>query len=130
MATMEMDHAVDPAQDLFERLGDVSNVELFNNNVLVAVYIRPEKTKSGLYISSKTIDEDRYQGKVGLLVATGPKAFSVDSDAWFQDVVVKHGDWLTFRSSDGWSINVNGVLCRIMPDIQVKGRIDRPDRVW
>jgi len=127
---MEMDHAVDPAQDLFERLGDVSNVELFNNNVLVAVYIRPEKTKSGLYISSKTIDEDRYQGKVGLLVATGPKAFSVDSDAWFQDVVVKHGDWLTFRSSDGWSINVNGVLCRIMPDIQVKGRIDRPDRVW
>lgn len=130
MATMEMDHDVDPAKKLLDDLGDVSNVEMFNNNVLVAVYIRPEKTKSGIYISSKTIDEDRYQGKVGLLVKTGPKAFSVESDEWFKDVSVKVGDWLTFRSSDGWSLNVNGVLCRVMPDVQVKGRIDRPDRVW
>lgn len=130
MSTMEMEHAVDPAQDLRERLGDVSGVELFNNNVLVAVYIRPEKTKSGLYLTHKTIDEDRYQGKVGLLVSTGPKAFSVDSDEWFGDVVVKHGDWLVFRPSDGWSINVNGVLCRVMPDVQVKGRVSHPDKVW
>lgn len=130
MAKMEMNHDVDPANRLLEDLGDVSNVELFNNNVLVAVYIRPEKTKSGIYISNKTIDEDRYQGKVGLLVKTGSKAFSTESDEWFKDVVVKHGDWLVFRPSDGWSINVNGVLCRIMPDVQVKGRIDSPDRVW
>lgn len=127
---MEMDHDVDPAKKLLDELGDLSSVEMFNNNVLVAVYIRPEKTKSGLYISSKTIDEDRYQGKVGLLVKTGPKAFSADSDEWFRDVSVNVGEWLTFRPSDGWSLNVNGVLCRVMPDVQVKGRIDRPDRVW
>lgn len=130
MATMEMEHDVDPAKKLIESLGDLSKVELFNNNVLVAVYIRPEKTKSGIYISNKTIDEDRYQGKVGLLVKSGPKAFSIDSDEWFKDVSVKEGDWLVFRPSDGWSINVNGVLCRVMPDVQVKGRISGPDSVW
>lgn len=130
LATMQMEHDVDPAKQLMEALGDISNVKMFNNNILVAVYIRPEKTKSGLYLPGKTIDEDRYQGKVGLLVSTGPKAFSVESDEWFKDVEVKPGDWLVFRPSDGWSINVNGVLCRVMPDIQVKGVIDSPDRVW
>lgn len=127
---MEMEHAVDPAKELLERLGDVSNFELFNNNVLLAVYIRPEKTKSGIYISHKTIDEDRYQGKVGLLVSAGPKAFSAESDEWFKDVTVTPGDWLVFRPSDGWSVNVNGVLCRVMPDVQVKGRVTHPDKVW
>lgn len=130
MATMEMEHDVDPAQKIRESLGDYSGVELFGNQVLVAVYIRPQKTKSGIYITDKMVDEDRFQGKVGLLVAAGPQAFTVASDEWFQNVEVNPGDWLVFRPSDGWSINVNGVLCRIMSDVQVKGRIDGPDRVW
>lgn len=130
MATMEMEHDVDPAQKIMENLGDYSGVELFGNQVLVAVYIRPQKTKSGIYITDKMVDEDRFQGKVGLLVAAGPQAFTASSDEWFENVEVNPGDWLVFRPSDGWSINVNGVLCRIMSDVQVKGRINSPDRVW
>ncbi len=130
MATMEMEHDVDPAQKIMENLGDYSGVELFGNQVLVAVYIRPQKTKSGIYITDKMVDEDRFQGKVGLLVAAGPQAFTASSDEWFENVEVNPGDWLVFRPSDGWSINVNGVLCRVMSDVQVKGRIDGPDRVW
>ena len=67
MPAMIMDHDVDPKEKLLSELGDLSQVEIFNNQVLVAVYIRPNKTKSGLYLSDKTTDEDRYQGKVGLL---------------------------------------------------------------
>ena len=121
---------MDPAQKIMKNLGDYSGVELFGNQVLVAVYIRPQKTKSGIYITDKMVDEDRFQGKVGLLVVAGPQAFTASSDEWFENVEVNPGDWLVFRPSDGWSINVNGVLCRIMSDVQVKGRIDGPDRVW
>ena len=64
---MTMEHDQDPASALMKELGDIGKVEIFNNQVLVAVYIRPNKTKSGLYLSDKTTDEDRYQGKVGLL---------------------------------------------------------------
>ena len=43
MPFMIMDHAVDPKQKLLEDLGDLSTVEIFNNQILVAVYIRPNK---------------------------------------------------------------------------------------
>lgn len=130
MAYMEMDHELDPKVELLDRLGDLSGIELFNNQILCAVYIRPQKTKSGIYLSDKTVDEDRFQGKVGLLVAKGHAAFEDDSGQWFNQTTFNLHDWLVFRPSDGWSITVNGVLCRIMSDTQVKARIAGPDRVW
>ena len=130
MPHMEMDHSLDPKQSILERLGDLSKVELLNNQILCAVYIRPQKTKSGIYLSDKTIDEDRYQGKVGLLVGMGPAAFNDDNGQWFNELKFNLHDWLVFRPSDGWSITVNGVLCRMMSDVQVKARIASPDQVW
>jgi co-chaperonin GroES (HSP10) len=110
-------------------LGDLSEIELFHNQVLLAVYIRPQKTKSGLYLTDKHTDEDRFQSKVGLLVKSGPQAFEQDGN-WFSGVDFKDHDWLVFRPSDGWSITVNGVLCRIFDDINIRGRVPHPDAVW
>ena len=39
-------------------------------------------------------------------------------------------DWLFFRASDGWAITVNGVLCRILDDVNLRGRVQHPDQVW
>jgi len=125
-----MDHNGDPKQKLIDALGDLSKIELFNNKILVAVYIRPEKTKSGLYLSDAYRDEDRFQGKVGLLVATGPDAFADESGTWFRGTDFKMHDWLVFRPSDGWSITVNGVLCRVLSDTNVQMRIPSPDAAW
>ena len=127
MPPMIMEHEIDPKEKLLADLGDLSGIEIFNNQVLVAVYIRPQKTKSGLYLSDKTIDEDRYQGKVGLLVGMGPAAFQDDNGQWFNNASFSLHDWLVFRPSDGWSITVNGVLCRMLSDTQVKLRIPTPD---
>ena len=129
MALLKMDHAIDPKEDLFNRLGDLSGVDIAANRVLCAVYIRPEKTKSGLYLSSKTIDEDRYQGKIGLIVKAGPLAFDPESD-WFSGITYKPGDWVMFRPSDGWSLNINDVLCRIIDDVKIAGKINDCDEVW
>lgn len=129
MPHMLMAHEEDPSAKLLEELGDLSQVELFHNQVLLAVYIRPTKTKSGLYLTDKHTDEDRYQSKVGLLVKKGPLAFEQDGN-WFSGLEFKENDWLVFRPSDGWSITVNGVLCRIFDDINIKGRVQHPDAVW
>ena len=129
MPQMMMDHEGDPRQQLLEKLGDISNIELFHNQVLLAVYIRPQKTKSGLYLTDSHVDEDRYQSKVGLLVKSGPQAFEQDGN-WFSNLNFNENDWLVFRPSDGWSITVNGVLCRIFDDINIKGRVPQPDAVW
>tara|TARA_R110000868_G_scaffold87298_8_gene244321 strand:- start:2704 stop:3081 length:378 start_codon:yes stop_codon:yes gene_type:complete len=125
-----MEHEVDPKKKLIDEIGDISNFEIFNNNILVAVYQRPAKTKSGLYLTDKTTEEDRFQSKVGLLLKVGPRAFEPNAEGWFDGVEFNLNDWIVFRPSDGWTVTVNGVLCRILSDTQVRGRSDQPDRVW
>lgn len=130
MPYMRMEHETDPAENIRKEMGDISDIEIFHNHVLVAVYIRPEKTKSGLYLSSQTRDEDKYQGKVGLIIKKGADAFIDESGKWFKGVNLDVGDWIYFRPSDGWQITVHGQLCRILDDTDVRGRIPTPDAVW
>ena len=68
MKQLQMDHDGDPKQNLINEVGDISDIEIFNNQILVGVYIRPEKTKSGIYLSDKYRDEDKFQSKVGLIL--------------------------------------------------------------
>lgn len=136
MPPMMMEHSEDPKQALLNKIGDISDFKVFHNNVLVAVYLRPEKTESGLYLPDSVRDEDRYQSKVGLLVKLGPDAFSDDSGKWFKDVDVKLHDWVWFRPSDSFSLTLNDsvsggkVLCRLIEDTLIKGTIPHPDAIW
>jgi len=130
MSNIVMLHETDPKAVLLKDVGDVSHIEVFNMQVLVAVYIRPEKTKSGIILSDKTRDEDRYQSKVGLIIKKGPSAFVDESDKWFSGIDVKEGDWIVFRPSDGWNITINGTLCRMLDDMSIRARISHPDQVW
>jgi len=125
-----MKHNIDPKKILLDEMGDISNVDIYNNQVLVAVYLRPEQTGSGIFLPEKNRDEDRYQGKVGLVLKLGPNAFGETNDNFFNGVDVKLSDWVYFKPSDGWSITVHGVLCRILDDSSVRGKIDAPDVVW
>ena len=130
MPFMRMQHEQDPAKKLVEEVGDLSTIEIFNNQLLVAVYIRPQKTKSGIYLTDKTTDEDRIQSKVGLVLKKGPVAFQDNAGEWFGGVTIEEGEWIVFRPSDGWSITVNNVLCRMITDTNIMGRISHPDQVW
>jgi co-chaperonin GroES (HSP10) len=130
MSNIAMAHEKDPREALLKEVGDLSGVEIFNMQVLVAVYIRPEKTKSGIILSDKTRDEDRFQSKVGLIVKKGPSAFVDDDGKWFSGLDIKEGDWIVFRPSDGWNVTVNGTLCRMLDDMSIRGRISHPDQVW
>jgi co-chaperonin GroES (HSP10) len=127
---MVMDHAVDPKKKLKEEIGDISNIEIFNNQILVAVYIRPEKTKGGIMLPGQTRDDDKYQSKVGLVLKKGPTAFLDDTESWFKDITIDQDDWVVFKPSDGWAIVVNNVMCRMIDDTLVRGRVQHPDNVW
>lgn len=129
MSTMAMRHDTDPREDLLKKLGDISDFEIFNNMVLVAIYERPEKTKSGLILTQTSRDEDKYQGKAALIVKTGPAAFLSDGN-YFTEGGPKIGDWIAIRPSDGWPISVKGTLCRMLVDEAVKIRIPAPDSVY
>ena len=68
MPPMKMTHADNFKEDLLASLGDLNEIEVFNNNILVAIYIRPNKTKSGIILADETTEQDKYQGKIGLVV--------------------------------------------------------------
>ena len=74
--------------------------------------------------------EDEYQGKVGLVLKKGPLAFVDDDKTSFEGQDASIGDWVVFRSSDGWALNVNGILCRMLQDIQVRLTVPSPDTVF
>jgi co-chaperonin GroES (HSP10) len=130
MPHMVMQHENDPKKEILKAVGNIKDVEIYNNQVLVAVYIRPEKTMGGIIIPEQNRLEDKTQGKVGLVLKMGPDAFVDSSQQWFKDVHVDINDWVVFRPSDGWSLTVNNVLCRLLDDINIKGRIQHPDQVW
>ena len=130
MPFMIMEHATEPKQKLLDDIGDISAFEIFNNQILIAIYVRPQKTKSGILLPDQMRDEDKIQGKVGLVVKKGPAAFVDETSEWFKDITVNEGDWVVIRPSDGWAITVNNVLCRIVDDTAVRGKVDAPDRVW
>lgn len=130
MPPMVMQHDVDPKKDLLDKVGNIDGIDVFNNAVLVAVYVRPNKTKSGIILTDNYTDEDRIQGKAGLVIKKGPRAFVDSTGEWFAGANIDEGDWIIFRPSDGWPISVNGVSCRMIDDTAIRGKIDQPDRVW
>lgn len=129
MPAMVMLHEEDPRDVLKSKIGDLSDVELFHTQVLVAIYQRPATTKGGLLLTDQYRAEDQTQGKVGLIVKAGDRAFSSDGD-WSWPDGMGLGDWVYYRASDGWPITINGVLCRILEDTRIRGRIIHPDQVW
>lgn len=132
MSNIAMLHEKDPKQVLLDKVGPVADrLNILNTQVLVAVYIRPEKTKGGIIWTDTTRDEDRHQSKVGLILKKGPTAFvEGEEKKWFGDITFNNHDWIVFRPSDGWPVTINGVLCRMIEDVSVKMQIPHPDDVY
>ena len=128
--TMAMQHDEDPAAVIRKAVGDLSKFRIMGNQVLVGVYMRPEKTKSGILLADTTRGEDAHQGKACLVLLKGQKAFISDNNYDFGDDDVKPGDWVAIFVSDGRKLVVNGWLCRLIEDTHIRIKIPSPDCVY
>jgi len=122
--SMVMQHNEDPKNEIWKAVGDLSDFQLFGNEVLVAIYIRPQKTSSGIFLTDNYRDEDKWQGKVGLVLKKGGTSLVESTD------MVDVNDWVLFRPSDGWGLTVNGVMCRLLDDRVIRGRPLKPDTIY
>lgn len=137
-----MQHDEDPRDALLAKVGDLGGIDVFGADILTAVYQRPNKTKSGIILTDRSLSEDAYQSKAHLILKMGPMAFQDDENMKFRDEDrCKVGDWIVLRPSDGQLVTLNTlnsailskdatVLCRIVKDISVKMRIAHPDQIW
>jgi co-chaperonin GroES (HSP10) len=119
------------AEEIQAGLDDaLGKFEVFHNQVLVGIYMRDGTTKGGIILPDKTKDEDRWQGKVGVVLKKGATAFVNDARNDFHDQNVSTGDWVVFRVSDGFPLDINKVHCRLIEDIHIKARVTHPDIIW
>lgn len=128
--TTQISYAADPKKALFEAVGDLNDVELFHNQVLVAIYVRPSITAGGILRPDSNIKEDEYQGKVGLVVKKGPAAFLDSPDEDFQGQDVDVGDWVVYRVGDGWQLTLRDTACRILTDRTIRMKIKNPGDIF
>jgi co-chaperonin GroES (HSP10) len=119
-----MEHTLNPKEELWKSIGDISQLDLFGNQILIAIYIRPQKTSSGIFLTDNYRDEDKWQGKMGLVIKKGTSSLVDPADE------VQVGDWVVFRPSDGWGLTLNGVMCRMLDDRVIRGRAPSPDTIF
>lgn len=112
---------------VFNILGNLDEVEVMYNAVLVAAYVRPEKRASGLIVPT---DEDVWQGKSGLVVKVGSMAFKDDDHNQFHGQCVERGDWCGFFISDAKLLSIKDVPCRLIEDTNIKLKLKDPSIVF
>lgn len=130
MKALAMQHDVDPKAELLAKLPKTGTISAFHNQIVVAVYQRGEKTKSGIIVPNSVRDEDKHQGKVGLVIDIGPLAFKDDDRNKFGGQTVEFGEWVVFRTSDGFQMLVGDVLCRVLQDVDLKLKASGPDIIF
>lgn len=122
--------AANPKQAIIESVGDLKKVHICADMVLIGIYFRPEKTAGGIYRPDANVEEDMWQGKVGLLLASGPDAFKDTHDYTFSEPIPKVGDWVVYKVGDAWSLNINKYPCRLVRDVNIRITLDDPEIVF
>lgn len=115
---------------LAEVESNLPKIRLSRNRLLVATYVEPKTTKGGIILAQKTLDENRFQGKVGLVLALGPMAFKYDDPEGCQTEAPKVGDWIFYRTSDTFETGFSGVFSRVIKDDHVIGVVEDPTIIY
>jgi hypothetical protein len=116
---------------LLERIGNISDVEVMGNRILVAKWIRDKE--GSIIMSDKSKIEDQWQGKVGLVIAIGPQAYKEDETHDWGGQKVEVGQWVQFRYSDGDDFDLRPshthetVYCKWLKEGEIHAIISRPD---
>jgi co-chaperonin GroES (HSP10) len=128
---MRLVHDEPPRDVIWREVGPLDKIHPIHSQVLLALYIRPAtRTTGGIEIPETAVDEDRYQGRVGLVLKLGPRAFVDEGGAAFHGFAAKPGDWVVYRPSDGMRFQIGKRDCRLIPDVGVKMILDEPDEVY
>ena len=123
--------SANPKEAILKSVGDsLKDIDVLFNMVLVATYIRPEKTSGGIIRPDVNVQEDVWQGKVGLVLKLGSHAFVDDGESDFFGQKAEVGEWVVYKVGDAWSLNINGYPCRLVRDSSIKLKVKDPNIVF
>lgn len=127
---LQISQSDDPKQGILKAVGDLSGIEVLGDLVLVGTYIRPEKTAGGIIRPDRNVDEDEFQGKVGLVLKKGPLAFGDWEEDHYQGRAAEIGSWVMYAIKDGVALQLNKVPCRLVPYARLRMKLNSPEVVF
>lgn len=119
---MDLARAKDIKVALINEVGDLSKVRVMGQNLFIANYVGPEKTKGGIFLSPETKKEDEWQGNTGLVLKVGEGIDEEDASDFLHQ-------WVMFGGNDGLRYHYNGVAVRTMHIDRVRQIIPDPEKV-
>ena len=110
-------HDTDPADEIRDEVGSFcEGVTMLGADVLLVMYERiksrageEKKSKGGIILvetQTGTSSEDKWQGKVGLVMKMGPIAFQDDESHRFGGIAPKVGDWVIVNVNETYSFDM------------------------
>ena len=86
------------------------------------------KTKGGVLLSDKTVEDAQVATNVGLVLAVGPDAYN-DIERFPNGPWCKKDDWVIFARYAGSRLNIEGGELRILNDDEILGTTDDPESI-
>ena len=86
------------------------------------------KTKGGVILSDKTVEETQIATNVGLVLAVGPDAYN-DKERFPNGPWCKEKDWVIFARYAGSRLNIEGGELRILNDDEILGTTNDPESI-
>jgi hypothetical protein len=134
---------LDTKNEILAKVGDLSGFEIAANEVLLAIYLRPETYGGIIAMTDKNRQEDRFQGKASLVLKIGHSCRFVRTDkdtGVTYGIPIEVGDWVVVKPSDAWNMDYSPsmnstdikdcVPCRLVFDDQIRAKITHPALVW
>ena len=104
--------------------------------VLIAPFNPPKKSKGGILLNQKTLDEDAIQTNVGYVLRMGPLAYA-DKERYPTGPWCEEKQWVIFARYAGSRFRLNdekraafGSEVRILNDDEILGTIIDPDDIY
>ena len=86
------------------------------------------KTKGGVILSDKTVEETQIATNVGLVLKVGPDAYN-DVDRYPNGPWCKEKDWVMFARYAGSRFKIDGGEVRILNDDEILAKIMDPEDI-
>ena len=96
--------------------------------ILVLPHRGQGKTKGGVLLSDKTVEETQIATNVGLVLSIGPDAYN-DKERFPNGPWCKEKDWVIFARYAGSRLNIEGGELRILNDDEILGTTDDPESI-
>ena len=130
----EDDRVLDPtlaSKEIIDRLPQPTGWR-----VLIAPFNPPKKSKGGILLNQKTLEEDAIQTNVGYVLRMGPLAYA-DKDRYPTGPWCEEKQWVIFARYAGSRFRLNdekraafGSEVRILNDDEILGTILDPDDIY